>query len=139
MFFNIEKFNNKFFDENFFLYFEEIDLCKQIRNKKGRILVNPKIKVEHDGGGSVKIMSLHELEKNRNWHWMWSTFYYHKKHKGFLLALLIVIPKIITATLKLILNFITSNKKQREIYLSRLSGLINSIAGKKSWFRPRLN
>ena len=38
MFFNIEKFNNKFFDENFFLYFEEIDLCKQIRNKKGRIL-----------------------------------------------------------------------------------------------------
>ena len=139
MFFNIEKFNNKFFDENFFLYFEEIDLCKQIRNKKGRILVNPKIKVEHDGGGSVKIMSLHELEKNRNWHWMWSTFYYHKKHKGFLLALLIVIPKIITATLKLILSFITSNKKQREIYLSRLSGLINSIAGKESWFRPRLD
>ena len=69
---------------------------------------------------------------------MWSTFYYQKT-QGFLLALLIVIPKIITALLKIILSFITSNKKQREIYLSRLSGLINSITGKESWFRPRLD
>ena len=33
IFFNMKKFRNKFFDENFFLYFEEIDLCKKIKKK----------------------------------------------------------------------------------------------------------
>ena len=50
MFFNIEKFNNIFFDENFFLYFEEIDLCKSVLSKKGLILIDKNIIVEHDGG-----------------------------------------------------------------------------------------
>ena len=31
IFFNILKFNEKFFDENFFLFFEEIDLCKRVK------------------------------------------------------------------------------------------------------------
>ena len=31
MLFNMKNFNKKFFDENFFLYFEEIDLCKKIK------------------------------------------------------------------------------------------------------------
>ncbi len=137
MFFNMKKFNNKFFDENFFLYFEEIDLCKKIKDSKGTILVNPKIKVEHDGGGSVRMVSLDELEINRNWHWMWSTFYFHKKHKGFTLALIIIIPKFISATLKFLLYSVILNKKKKLIYFSRLSGLTNSIIGKKSWFRPR--
>ena len=128
-----------FFDENFFIYLEEIDLCKRLKNKDKKIYLDKKIVIHHLGGSSHNKTLNFEMELSRNWHWMWSTFYYHKKHKGFLLALLIVIPKIITATLKLILSFITSNKKQREIYLSRLSGLINSITGKESWFRPRLD
>ncbi len=139
MLFNMKNFNKKFFDENFFLYFEEIDLCKKIKDKSGKILVNPKIKVQHDGGKSVNLISPHELEKNRNWHWMWSTFYFHKKYKGFLLALLIIAPKMISAILKFFLYRLTSNKKKKEIYSSRLSGLLNSIKGKKSWFRPRLD
>ena len=139
IFLNLSKFNQNYFDENFFLFFEEIDLCRRVKKNKGKIYLDKNIFVKHDGASSVNKINKLDLEKTRNWHWMWSTFYYHKKHKGFLLALLIVIPKIITATLKLILSFITSNKKQREIYLSRLSGLINSIAGKESWFRPRLD
>lgn len=33
IFFNMSKFNLDFFDENFFLYFEEIDLCKRVKKK----------------------------------------------------------------------------------------------------------
>ena len=33
MFFNLQKFNNQFFDENYFLYLEEIDLCKIVKKK----------------------------------------------------------------------------------------------------------
>ena len=139
MFLNIEKFNMQFFDENFFLYFEEIDLCKQVNLKGGKILIDKKINLEHDGGGSVKLNSYHELEKNRNWHWMWSTFYFHKKYKGFLIAFLIVFPKLFSIIFKIIIFTLILRKKKKEIYFYRLSGIINSLLGKKSWYRPRLN
>ena len=139
MFLNISKFKGLFFDENFFLYFEEIDLCKQTIIKKGTILINSNIVVEHKGGSSVKLSSKHELEKNRNWHWMWSTYYFHKKYKGFFLAIVIVLPKLISSIFKIIFYKLTHDKKSEELYNSRLSGLINSILGKKSWFRPVLN
>ena len=31
------------------------------------------------------------------------------------------------------------NKKKRDIYLSRMSGIVNSILGRKSWYRPSLD
>ena len=43
IFFNLMKFNEIYFDENFFLYFEEIDLCKQVKIKGGKILVDKNI------------------------------------------------------------------------------------------------
>ena len=139
IFFNMEKFERNFFDENFFLYFEEIDLCKRVRLKKGKIFLNPKIIINHEGASSVKKDNLYELEKNRNWHWMWSTFYFHKKYKGFLFALALVFPKLISAVLKIIFYFFTMNKKKRVLYFYRLNGIINSILGKKSWYRPTLH
>ena len=139
IFFNLKKFNNNFFDENFFLYFEEIDLCRKIRKAGGLILVDPKISVDHDGGSSVQLNSDHELEKNRNWHWMWSTFYYHKKYKGYFIALLIITPKFFSALIKTFFYLIIFDKINKEISLSRLSGMLNSILGKKSWYRPSID
>ena len=139
MFLNIEKFNDKFFDENFFLYFEEIDLCKQVKLQGGKILIDKRINLEHDGGSSVKLDSYHELEKNRNWHWMWSTFYFQKKYKGFLFAFLIIFPKLVSIILKIFFYIFLRKKKQKEIYICRLSGIINSLLGKKSWYRPALD
>ena len=139
MFFNLEKFNNIYFDENFFLYFEEIDLCRSVLKKNGQILIDKNIVVEHDGGSSVSTEFHHELDKNRNWHWMWSTFYFHKKHKGLFLSLLIILPKFISALLKFFQYKALNKTKLKEIYYCRLSGILNSIKGNKSWYRPRLN
>ena len=136
IFFNMSKFRDKFFDEKYFLYFEEIDLCKSIKNKNGKIYLNQSIKIIHQGASSVDDISEEELEKNRNWHWMWSTFYYHKKYKGFTLALIIVLPKLFSAFMKTLIFFLILNKKKRDIYYCRLSGLFNSILGNKSWYRP---
>ena len=79
IFFNMKKFNNNFFDENYFLYFEEIDLCKRVLQQGGKIFLNNKIIIDHEGASSVKSYKSLELEKSRNWHWMWSTFYILKK------------------------------------------------------------
>ena len=59
------KFNNQFFDENFFLYFEEIDLCKQVIKKNGKIYLDQRIQIKHQGASSVNKMNTLELEKNR--------------------------------------------------------------------------
>ena len=139
IFFNIYKFKNEYFDENFFLYFEEIDLCKRIRNENGKIYLDNNIVIKHDGASSVNKTNFLELEKNRNWHWMWSTFYFHKKHKGFLLSLIIIFPKLLSALINTVFYQLIFNSNKRNIYFCRLSGIINSILGKKSWYRPKLD
>jgi len=139
IFLNLSKFNNEYFDERYFLYFEEIDLCKKVKNNNGKIYLDRLIKINHDGSNSVNNLNKFELEKNRNWHWMWSTFYYHKKYKGFFLALIIIFPKLISSFVKTIIFSILLNKNKRDIYFCRLSGIVNSIAGNKSWYRPSID
>ncbi len=139
IFFNMEKFKRKFFDENYFLYFEEIDLCKKVKINNGKIYLDRDIKIYHEGGSSVDVKYKDELEKNRNWHWMWSTFYFHKKYKGFLIALIIIFPKLFSSFIKTIFFHLTFNKQKKDIYLNRLSGISNSILGKKSWRRPKID
>ena len=64
--------------------------------------------------------------------------YYNKKYNGYLIALIKTIPKLMTSVFKIVLYSITFNKTKRKIYLQRFSGLINSILGKKSWYRPNV-
>ena len=139
IFLNLSKFNNEYFDEKFFLYFEEIDLCKKVKKKNGKIYLDRLIKIDHQGSKSVNNFNKLELEKNRNWHWMWSTFYFHKKYKGFFLALIIIFPKLFSAFVKTIIYSLLFNKNKRDIYFCRLSGIVNSIVGNKSWYRPSLD
>jgi len=139
IFFNMSKFSNKFFDENYFIYFEEIDLCKYVKKNNGKIYLDKNILIKHEGASSVKKLNKTELEKNRNWHWMWSTFYFHKKHKGFLLALIIILPKLLSSFFKIFIYMLIMNKEKYSIYVCRLSGIFNSIIGKKSWYRPSID
>ena len=140
MFLNMEKFFDiGFFDENFFLYLEEIDLCKRVKNKNGRILIDPNIKIFHFAGKSVNHNFSYQVELTRNWHWMWSLFYYNKKHFNYFYALLLILPRFFSALFKiLIYRFILRNKKG-DIYSKRLSGLYNALIGKPSWYRPVLD
>ena len=140
MFLNMEKFSKiGFFDKNFFLYFEEIDLCRRIKNSNEKIFLNSTIEITHYGGRSVNQLHSYKIELTRNWHWMWSTFYYHKKYEGFFIALIRVSPKLFSAIFKSLFYSIFLNREKREIYFHRLSGLVNSILGKNSWQRPTLD
>ena len=87
MILNKRKMKNQLFDEKIFLYLEEIDLCKRVKNNDGRVII-VNTQVEHLGGLSHGNRQDFELEKSRNWHWMWSKFYYNKKHYGYFFGLL---------------------------------------------------
>jgi len=138
MFLNISEFKEVgFFDENFFFYFEEIDLCKRLTNNGKKIYLIPEVKIDHGGGISHDQSINVEMELSRNWHWMWSTFNYHKKYKGFFVSFFIILPKMSSAIIKVLIYTLIFNKKKK-IYYQRLSGLINAIMGKSSWYRPKV-
>ena len=139
MFLNLSEFKDiGFFDEIFFFYFEEIDLCKRLVNQGKKIYLVPDIIIHHEGGSSHEESIKREMELSRNWHWMWSTFNYHRKYKGFFISFLIILPKLSSAIIKVLIYFLIFNKEKRKIYYQRLSGLINAILGKSSWYRPKV-
>ena len=139
MFLNMSEFNEiGFFDENFFFFLEEIDLCTRLLKQNKKIYYCPRIPVYHEGGHSHDSSFNYQMELSRNWHWMWSTFYYNKKHKGFLVSFIIVGPKLFSSVFKFLLFLILRNKEKKEIYYQRFSGLMNSIMGKSSWYRPKV-
>jgi len=138
MFLNISEFIEVgFFDENFFFYFEEIDLCKRLTNIGKKIYLIPEVKIDHGGGISHDQSINVEMKLSRNWHWMWSTFNYHKKYKGFFVSFFIILPKMSSTIIKVLIYTLMFNKKKK-IYYQRLSGLINAIMGKSSWYRPKV-
>ena len=139
MFLNLYEFNDVgFFDENFFLYFEEIDLCKRLSKHGKKIYLSNLIKINHLGGKSHHDSVNDEMELSRNWHWMWSTFYFHKKYNGFIISLIITLPKLISSSVKCLFYTLSLNKKKKKIYFFRFLGLINGILGKSSWYRPKV-
>ena len=139
MFLNLREFKEiGFFDENFFIYLEEIDLCKRLIEKNKKIYLDKQVKINHLGGRSHSSSVDFEMELSRNWHWMWSTFYFSKKHRGYFYALISVSGKLFSSFIKICFYFLTFNKNKEKIYLQRFLGLFNSIIGNKSWYRPRI-
>jgi len=128
-----------YFDENIFLYLENDDLCKRLIDIKENIYVVPKSKIHHKGASAVSKKYSHQIELCRNWHWIWSKFYFNKKYQGYLTALLNGLPTFLSSSLKFLFYLIILKKKKREIYLFRALGYLNAELGKKSYLRPNID
>ena len=130
--------NKKYFDENFFMYLENDDFCKRLSKYNQNIFVIPKSRIKHLGAKAVSDEYAYEVELSRNWHWIWSKFYFNKKHFGFLYALMNGLPVFLSAITKVLFYFFI-NKKKKQIYLQRCRGYLNALFGKKSFYRPKIN
>ena len=140
MLLNKKNFKNKiYFDENFFMYLENNDLCKRIIDDKGSIYIVPKSRIKHLAAQAVDERFSDEVEFSRNWHWIWSKFYYSKKHFGFFKASYQGIPKYFSSIIKFLFYFLINNKRKRKIYFNRASGFYNAFIGKPSWYRPKID
>ena len=129
--------HENYFDENFFMYLENDDLCKRITDAKEDIYIAPISKIKHLGGKAVNNKYKNEVELARNWHWIWSKFYFNKKHYGYLIAFLKGFPKCIFSLSKYIFYSLIRNKTKKKIYFNRASGFINAATNKKSWYRSQ--
>ena len=138
MLINLKKFSNKeVFDKNFFLYFEEFDLCKSLIDKGENIYTSKYLKIDHLGFQSSLRNSENKLRANRlrEWHWMWSSFYFYKKNYSYFFAFYKMFGKLIKSFLKLIFYLLTFQTNKREKYQYRFLGIISSMIGRTSFFR----
>ena len=139
MLINLKKFGNKkIFDENFFLFFEEFDLCKRTLINRNLIYSSNKLIVKHLGfKGSFASDAKYEIQalKLKSWHYMWSQFYFNKKYEGIFISYIKGFASLVKNSLKILLNLITNNKLETIKYKYRFLGLLNSMLTKKSSFR----
>jgi N-acetylglucosaminyl-diphospho-decaprenol L-rhamnosyltransferase len=141
MLINLKKFNDKeIFDKNFFLYFEEVDLCKSVIKKGENIFTSQKLKINHLGFKSSTEKNSDNnisLESVREWHWMWSSFYFYKKNYNYPYAFYQMFGKLIKSFIKLSFYYLTFQKNKKNKYLYRFLGLSNSYLNKPSHFRGK--
>jgi GT2 family glycosyltransferase len=127
------------FDENLFLFFEENDFCKRANKHKLFCYQVNNVKIKNSKNGSINYKNNKEKKNIENiytWHFIWSKFYFTKKHYGFLISILYFLPIISRIIFRVsIYSLISSEKKDK--YVIRLNGLISSILGKKSYLRPK--
>ena len=139
IFFNMEKILQiGFFDENFFLFFEENDIYMRCLKNNHKIYLIQAAKMIHTGEMSVDRKYDLDIELIRNWHYMWSKFYFYKKHFNIYTAYRETLGHFFSGLVKL-LFFLFLNKKNYLKYKFRVLGLLNSYLGKKSWKRPNIS
>ena len=136
---NLKEFENReIFDEKFFLYFEEFDLCKSLTKINKKVYTSNKLRIHHLGFQSSLSENYDENLKRiniKNWHYMWSSFYFYKKNYNFFYALFKLSGKFFKSFLKMIFYSVILKKEKRDKYLYRFLGLLDSILGNPSNFR----
>jgi GT2 family glycosyltransferase len=74
-----------YFDERFFLYYEEVDLCKRLRDAGFTVRYWPDVVITHWGGESSKTLRSLAFSRSGCQLTLWrmrSAFLYYRKHKG---------------------------------------------------------
>ena len=124
------------FDENIFIYFEPWDLSKRVTKAGKKMYVCEKIKFEHLGGQSHAPKFNFEATLSRNWHYCWSKFYYLKKYSNYFYAFKKTLPTLVKAFTKCIKFKLLNNKKEYQIHMAEVKGLIAAYFFRKSTYRP---
>ena len=142
MLINLKKFKKKdLFDKKYFLYFEEFDLCKSIIDKGGFVYSAKNLKVHHLGFKSSLGKNLDEKSNATNvkdWHWMWSSFYFYKKNYNYFFALRKLIGKFIKSFFRFIFYSLIFEKNKKNKYFYRFLGLLTSFLNLPSSYRGKV-
>ena len=121
------------FDINYFLYREETDLYLRCKKFNQKIFLLTKIHLRHDGSSSMDGDNSNlQMIALRNWHFMWSNFYFFKKNYSYFYAIKKTYSYLFKDFLKLLFFILKNDKVNICIRKYRLLGLINSIFLMKS-------
>ena len=125
------------FDENYFLYFETIDFCLNLKRKGKNLYIIKNIKFEHFGSKSVDSKYDDVVKLTRAWHYNWSKFYYFKKNFNYIYAITKILPNIYQATRNLITNLFFFKFVCFRLNFVELYGIFSAVIGLKSFYRAK--
>ena len=131
----------RFFDDSFFLFFEELDLCKRLKKKNKKFfLINDNKVIHHFHGTSNNLKKIESINhsKLRLWHFYWSSFYYHRKHYGYFKSLLIHISKYFRFSIYQYFSFFINDNEKHFMSKAKADGILSQIINKKSYLRVDL-
>lgn len=96
------------FDEDFFLFFEDIDLCRRIKENGWKLIFIPQAKIFHAGGGSTA-----KIGKLSLFHYRQSQLTYYTKHGSNLSIFLLRVYLRINFALLFVSNYFKSDEEKR--------------------------
>ena len=123
-------------DNNFFMYCEDLDLCLRTRINGYQIIKVFDSKVKHLGFASHSEDNNEVFNDKRNWHWSWSQIYFHRKHNSKYFFYKIVFKLVFISFIKMVLYFLISKKRYRS-YLFKFYGGIISLMNLPSFYRSK--
>jgi GT2 family glycosyltransferase len=123
-------------DNNFFMYCEDMDLCLRARINGYQIIKVSESEVKHLGFSSHSHDNNEIFNDKRNWHWSWSQIYFHRKHNSKYFFYKIVFKLVFISFIKMVLYFLISKKKHRS-YLFKFYGGIISLINLSAFYRSR--
>jgi len=116
------------FDENFFLYGEDADLCLRVQRHGYRVIYFPKVNIIHLEARSSKRVRSHALSRGYR-----SKLYYFREHHGILQAEILRIVFVLSSVIKAITAPLIGVLKGNPEYFS--IGKAHIIAALKTFLR----
>jgi N-acetylglucosaminyl-diphospho-decaprenol L-rhamnosyltransferase len=109
------------FDETFFMYYEEVDLCLRMRERGWQILFAPVTTVTHASGAST---SQHRAAMHARWYSSLQHFYRRHYSRGRLVQLRLIVGSIVLGRLVRdeIQLRLTSNAGERDRLAENVAG-----------------
>ncbi|MFT5453118.1 MAG: N-acetylglucosaminyl-diphospho-decaprenol L-rhamnosyltransferase, partial [Enterobacterales bacterium] len=111
------------FDERFFLYFEETDLCKRISDAGYEIWANGEATAEHSCGESSKNSNALFINGCIAEHFYQSRYYFFKKHYGTIKAISYESLEFIYLMIKTFKQAFTMRKNFSDEIITRIKSL----------------
>ncbi len=130
------------FDEDFWMYYEDVDICRRISNTGGKVAYFRNITIEHNHGGSSRIntqtASLTKTEVNISRH-----VYISKNKSGiekYVIQLFLILNNLISGLLLALpgaLLFFIPGLFARTLIFIKLSGYYIGALSGLTWISPR--
>ena len=130
------------FDEDYWMYYEDTDICRRVRNKGGNIAYYTDITIQHNHGGSSRInLDTTALTKTEVYI---SNHLYISKHKSgidsFLIQSYLIILNLLGGLFSAILGsflFAIPKLNVKALIYFRLVGYYFGVLKHRSWISPR--
>ena len=126
-----------FFDESFFLYYEDEDLCQRVFNSGHAIILAPQLSITHLSRGSVKGASPLKFEYLRGFHHAQSKVLFAAKHFGLTKARHLRTKTLLLAGLTVVPRLLLPQPRYIARLFGRIAGLIDrNLSNKPALRKP---